>query len=272
MTQRKEFVFRALTAILTALLSVTAHQASAVVRTVTDPGDDPVNWMNHPGMLRTVVNNCQDKDEIEFADTARTVYLRADICFSPGKTVTITGPATIATEQYRTGTRYFVVPKGATVVMKDLTLSGASPSIGSGGAVFNAGTLIMDGCTITNSQCRDDGGAVYADEGSVTTLTNCVISGNKLLNVGDSGGGIRLYKGTLTMTGCTVKNNTGALYGGGVNLWGTATLTNCIIESNATYPYGSGGGVNSYGTLTMSGSAVRNNSCGQLGGGVCFTG
>jgi len=264
--------FRVLLAALTILLSAPAHQAHAVVRIVTDPGDDLANWPEKTGMFRTVVYDCQNGDEIQFADTAKTVYLRADVCFSPGKTVTITGPATIATAQYNSGTRYFVVPKGATVVMKSLVLSGAFPASAAGGAVRNEGTLTMEGCTIKDGQSWSNGGAIDAAEGSVTTLTNCVISGNKLLSLGYSGGGVHVYKGTLTMTGCSVTNNTGAYYGGGVCFSGTATLTKCIIESNTTYSHGSGGGIDGSGTLTMSGGAVRNNSCGHLGGGLRFTG
>ena len=278
MTRNDGFAFRvlpalAVPALLAALLLfVPAHPAHAVVRTVTDPGDDLANWPDKAGMFRTVIYDCQDGDEIRFADTAKTVYLRADVCFTPGRTVTITGPATITTAQYYSGTRYFIVPKGATVVMKSLVLSGAFPTSGSGGAVRNEGTLTMTGCAIQDGQCRGNGGAIDAGEGSATMLTNCVISGNKLLNYGCSGGGIHVYKGTLTMTGCSVTNNTGAFFGGGVDFLGTATLTNCIIESNTAYSYGSGGGVYGGGILTMSGGAVRNNSCGLLGGGLCFTG
>ena len=272
MKWHKELKFLAPVAMLTALLSIPTHPAFAVVRTVTDPGDDLANWPEKTGMFRTVVYDCQNGDEIRFADAAKTVYLRADICFSPGKTVTLTGPATIATAQNNSGTRYFVVPKGATVVMKSLVLSGAFPASAAGGAVRNEGTLTMEGCTIKDSQSWSNGGAIDAGEGSVTTLTNCVISGNKLLSLGYSGGGICVYKGALTMTGCSVTNNTGAYYGGGVCFSGTATLTKCIIESNATYSHGSGGGVDGSGTLIMSGGAVRKNSCGYLGGGLRFTG
>jgi hypothetical protein len=104
-------VFRVLLAVMTLLLFVPAHEAFAVVRTVTDPGDDLANWPSKTGMLRTVIYDSQDGDEIRFADAAKTVYLRADICFTPGRTVTITGPATITTAQYYSGTRYFIVPK-----------------------------------------------------------------------------------------------------------------------------------------------------------------
>jgi hypothetical protein len=71
--------------------------------------------------------------------------------------------------------------------MKSLTLSGGFPSSGSGGSVINQGTLTMEGCMIKDGQCRGNGGAIDAGEGSVTTLTNCVISGNTLLNFGCSG-------------------------------------------------------------------------------------
>lgn len=215
MTRRKEFTFLVLMAILAVLLFVPMREAFAAVWIVTDPLDEQAYWLQTPGMFRTIFNNCQDGDEIRFADTAQTVYLRQDLCFTPGKTVTITGPATITTSPYHLGTSFFLIPKDATAVMKNITLSGAFRYDGSGGAVNNGGTLIMEGCTIKDGQCHGSGGAIYASEGSATTLTNCVISGNKLLNVGYSGGGIHVYKGTLAMTGCTVKNNTGALRGGG---------------------------------------------------------
>ena len=84
MARTTRFAFRVLLAIMTILLSVPAHQAHAVVRTVTDPGDDLADWPSKTGMFRTVVYDCQNGDEIQFADTAKTVYLRADVCFSPG--------------------------------------------------------------------------------------------------------------------------------------------------------------------------------------------
>ena len=273
MTRNDSFAFRFLPALalLAALLPfVPAHPACAEVLTVTDPDDDPTNWAYKTGMFRTIANNCRDGDEIRFADGARTVSLRAAVSISSGKTVTIAGPATI-TAQY-SGSRLFVIPAGSTAVMRELTLSNAFPSGGSGGAVDNAGTLIMDRCVIQNNRCRGDGGAIAADDGSVTTLTDCVISGNTLLNSSYSGGGVYVSNGTLTMTGCTVKNNTGALFDGGVAFSGTVTLTNCAVESNTTDSYGDGGGVHGRGTLTMSGGAVRNNACGYLGGGLCFTG
>ena len=273
MTRNDRFAFRVLPALalLAALLPfVPAHPARAEVLTVTDPGDDPTNWSYKTGMFRTIVNNCRDGDEIRFADGARTVSLRAAVSISSGKTVTIAGPATI-TAQY-SGSRLFVIPGGSTAVMRDLTLSGAFPSGGYGGAVDNAGTLTMERCVLQNNRCRGNGGAIAADDGSATTLTDCVISGNTLLNASYSGGGVYVSNGTLTMTGCTVKNNTGALFGGGVAFSGTATLTNCVVESNTTDSYGDGGGVHGGGTLTMSGGAVRNNVCGYLGGGLCLTG
>ena len=135
MTRNDRFAFRFLPALalFAALLPfVPAHPARAEVLTVTDPGDDPTNWAYKTGMFRTIVNNCRDGDEIRFADGAQTISLRGAVSISSGKTVTIAGPATI-TAQY-SGSRLFVIPGGATAVMKDLTLSGAFPSGGSGGA------------------------------------------------------------------------------------------------------------------------------------------
>ena len=73
MARNDGLVFRVLLAVMTLLLSVPAHQAGAVVRTVTDSGDDLANWPDKAGMLRTVIYDCQDGDEIRCAEAAKTV-------------------------------------------------------------------------------------------------------------------------------------------------------------------------------------------------------
>jgi predicted outer membrane repeat protein len=94
------------------------------------------------------------------------------------------------------------------------------------------------------------------------------------------GGGI-LNFGTLTLSGCTVSNNSvGFLansavhYGGGIYNAGTLTITNSTVSGNsAGYgtlfdSIGSGGGIYNVGTLTVTGSTLSGNSATYQGGGI----
>ena len=88
---------------------------------------------------------------------------------------------------------------------------------------------------------------------------------------GASGGGIHHNtKGTLTLTGSTVSNNSANLGGGGIRIHGaTASLTNSTISNNAAFG-GEGGGILNSGAvvaLTILNSTVSANTAAFGGGG-----
>ena len=86
------------------------------------------------------------------------------------------------------------------------------------------------------------------------------------------GGGI-LNFGTLTISGCTLSNNSSCsldsqLMGGGIHNAGTLTVTGCTLSNNSTM-YGYGGAIYNAGTLTVSGGSLSNNSTfAGYGGGI----
>jgi predicted outer membrane repeat protein len=124
-------------------------------------------------------------------------------------------------------------------------------STGAGGAIYNAGSL-----TITNSTLASNstglqynhggaGGAIF-DAGNLT-VTNCNLTANSAT---DGGGIYSDYRTTTTVTGTTLSNNT-AYAGGAIYNDGTMTLSGDTVTGNSA---AGGGGIDDskYGHLTIS--------------------
>jgi hypothetical protein len=128
------------------------------------------------------------------------------------------------------------------------------------------------GLTITNWY----GSAVNLEaysQASTMRLVDCVIVGNR----NSQGGGVRIYRGTLTASNCVIRGNesTSTSYsGGGVNfLSGYANggaLFNCEISGNIAA--GWGGGVMAGNPITVRNCTISNNVGGAYGGGIASLG
>jgi hypothetical protein len=103
-----------------------------------------------------------------------------------------------------------------------------------GGGINNSGNLALFRCTVNGNQLRPgvlaaaSGGGVTAMASSVTTITDCTITGNS----STTGGGVQTLGGSLSLAGCTVAQNTG----GGIALSGGAPavgLQNTIVAGNS---------------------------------------
>ena len=158
-----------------------------------------------------------------------------------------------------------------------LTLNSCSTANNSGqygGGIFNDhGTLSLSNCTLSGNSSSAGGGGLYNDGNSSpasATLTNCTISGNSTaFNI--YGGGIyndgtQNGNGALTLTGCTVSDNS-ANYGGGIynsGSGGTATLnvTGSTFDGNnavnGTFA-GIGGAITNGGTASCSACIFTDN-------------
>jgi predicted outer membrane repeat protein len=213
---------------------------------VTVQGDQE-GW---PGTLRWWLERVNDSDVIVFSSRVNSVELsRGELVIN--KNITLAGPMTIIQRDYG---RVFNIASGTTVTLENLTLSrGNTP--GNGGGIFNAGTLTMKGCTVTESTTAIPGPG--------------------------SGGGI-WNEGTLTMENCVVMGNACAVNGGGVASKGGLTLTNCVFSRNrivtsAEYGSGYGGGVHiaaddSTKPLTATNCTFSGNQAALDGGGLCVEG
>ncbi|MCR5184721.1 MAG: Cna B-type domain-containing protein [Bacilli bacterium] len=83
-----------------------------------------------------------------------------------------------------------------------------------GGGIYVAGTLIMDGGTITDNKSYRDGGGIYVASTGSAEISNVNIIGNQTFS-NYWGGGI-FNKGTLTIDNCTFIDNVASQNGGAI--------------------------------------------------------
>jgi hypothetical protein len=126
----------------------------------------------------------------------------------------------------------------------------AANSAEDGGAIANIDSvLIATGLSVLNNSAGAGGGIFNANNNSLLTLDNSILSGNLATNFG--GGLINTNGGIATIDNCTVSSNAcPADQGGGIDDWSTITLNNCTVSGSP-----SGGGF-----VNTGGSAVCNNS------------
>jgi hypothetical protein len=155
---------------------------------------------------------------------------------------------------------------------------------GAGGAIYNTGSVTLNGATIGNNTAGDGGaGGAGAQAAAGTNGGNGGAAG--------TGGGIENAGGTLTVTSSTIRGNTagngagggnggsgtttnggnggnGGVAGAGGGIWtdgGSLSVTNVTLASNAAGGGGAGGGG---GPGTTTGGDGGNGGAGGNGGGV----
>lgn len=100
-----------------------------------------------------------------------------------------------------------------------------------------AGTVILEGLTITNG-CAEKGGGVYISSAANVKLENCIIAENNA----DTGGGLYGNPGSSgTISHCRFTNNKALGSGGGAIAEFAGTVENCVVSCNLSK--GSGGGL-----------------------------
>lgn len=131
---------------------------------------------------------------------------------------------------------------------------------------------IIDGFTLTKGSGTNTGsgffygGGVFCDNPSFL-INNCKIIDNSARE----GGGI-FSLGSISITNCTISNNTATSYnGGGVNFFGGApVISNCLITNNKAV--GNGGGIacpNGSPRPVITGCNISKNTA-RNGGGIYF--
>ena len=183
----------------------------------------------------------------------KNVKLMNDIVCTAEIEITSDGALTIDGNGKKLSTtseiRAFMVGSSATVAFKDLTLTGFVS--GGGPAINNSGTIVLDGCTISNCHVNNSngGGAIENKDGKLYAI-NTTFSGNYS---GEIGGAINNYMGSLYMSGCTFTNNyttkSNAYFGGaiGINKGSEVRLINCAFSGNK---YGTNTGTNDIGVYS----------------------
>lgn len=288
-----------------------AFPADFVVNSVGDqmdftPGD---------GICETILGECTLRAAIEEANVlGRTAII--DIGLRPrtisvqGGQLDITGDifldGTGSTLDAAAASRIFDVADGASLTVRNLTLTGGMVTDDSGGAIRNAGTLRMRRSSITNSHATGagaSGGGIFNSDGLVD-ISDTVISGSSATRAGGAieanagitlivdsemsgndagaapgnGGALHLTgQGVVTVIDSTIVRNVAASEGGG--LWnsstGVMTVDGCTLRSNdangMSADHGGGGLFNDGGFMTVRATIVRDNEAlmgSGSGGGV----
>jgi len=136
-------------------------------------------------------------------------------------------------------------------ISRDITLIGAGDGTGTRDTILQGGAA----------------GTVVFSNAQHVTLRGLRITGG--LGGGSIGGGIHNTSPNLTMTGCTVAQNTAGI-GGGIFNSGNADLHNCTISSNAAS--NGGGGICNVGTVSLTDCLLDGNgSNSNPGGGIYNT-
>jgi len=149
--------------------------------------------------------------------------------------------------------RLFNVTASGSLTLQNLTIRNFNAGGGNGGAILSAGTVTLDGVTLTSNSARFAGGI---HSSGTLTITGSTLSSNSSQ---EDAGAIYLDNGSLTMTDSTVQANS-ARYGGGVYMNnGTVSLTNVTFRANTANEQGAGL-FQRRGTVTVSGGTFDANS------------
>jgi len=143
---------------------------------------------------------------------------------------------------------------------------------GSGGGIFNDGTLNVNGAQVNNNSAGRAGGGIHHRNGTAVIFNFSQINGNVISNTSTlpaQGGGV-WNNATLVITSSSVNSNTvatsgfGAAGGGIYNQSATALhITGTQVNSNTVTGLSSaGGGVYNdfYGTMYITNSSVNSNT------------
>ena len=171
-------------------------------------------------------------------DAGNDVRLTSNISFtsaitiSGSKKITINGNGKTLSGP---STRAFTINSGNTLAIKNATLNNFDLNAG-GGAIRNNGTLVLDGCTVSNNHTdgSNQGGGAIENQGTLYA-SNTTFSGNYSSEIG---GAINNYMGKLYLSDCTFINNyttsSNAKFGGAIgnNSSNTVVIVNCTFSGN----------------------------------------
>ncbi len=207
-----------------------------------------------------------------------------DLNLDGAGSVTVVGAGVGATviDAAGLGDRVLSVARGARLVLRDLSLTGGRAPAGaagasgagclagaagadaglqgSGGGIFNAGTLVLDEVAVRGN-AAGAGGVGAGATGAGATGAGC--GGG---DGGQGGGGGGIYNsGRLSLTGSTVSRNSAGAGGDGGS--GAANPVGAQGAGGSGGPGGSGGGIDNVGTLEVTASTIAGNHGGAGGRG-----
>jgi CSLREA domain-containing protein len=259
------------------LAAVSAQADTLTVNSTADDGNGACTPTKCT--LRDAFLNLHDAiptEQISFSLPANSTIVLTGGTLPLNHNVVITGPGasslTIARSSTAAHFRILDIAAGRIVDISGVTISNGVDDLGeSAGAIHNAGTLSLTGCTISGNVGNTEGGAIFnsgtlnvnsstisgntgargggvcnSGDAAVATITNSTISGNSA----PTGGGIEngsFRASKLTINNCTISGNTAASTGGAIFNTSTdatvgVTIANSTISGNTTTAANSNGG------------------------------
>ena len=243
-----------------ALVPICLHAATIRVTSVADSG---------PGTLRQALANSADGDTIDATGVSGTILLTSgELVVDKSVIILGPGPADLAVDGGHASRVFRITPHNI------VTISG----------------LTITNGRVTGSLAQASGGGIYNDR-STLTVSNCVLSGNSAIAVGDEsdvyGGGIFNDGGfqgqagaTLTVVRSTLSGNSAVFdattvsdaWGGGIgNLGCGGSVALTVIDSTLSgNSSGHGGGISTFcnTTLTIANSTFSGNAAVGAGGSI----
>jgi predicted outer membrane repeat protein len=219
------------------------------------------------GSLRSVLANACGGSRITFASGVRGAINLTSGEMLINRDVVIAGPGANLLSVQRSaaaGTPAFRIFNAnfpaVIAVISGLTI--ANGSGGNGGALYNAGTVTIDACTISgNTETGAIGGGIY-NTGGTLTISNSTISGNSASisggihntnNIGNA------TSGKLAVFNTTISGNSASVSGGAISSLGNVTIINSTIAGNSAGFQGGGGIDNGGGTVSTRNTIVALN-------------
>ena len=143
--------------------------------------------------------------------------------------------------------RIFKVRAGSEVHISDLTIMDGLADRGAG--ILNAGTLVIDRCTLSSNIAHSQGGGIF-NEGEVV-MSCCTLSDNSADTFGEGGGIYNESGGDLSITNSTLSGNYADANGGGIyNYNSSPIMTNCTLHANSANNAGGGNYSNNSSPIT----------------------
>ncbi|MBE7494575.1 MAG: hypothetical protein HS117_06495 [Verrucomicrobiaceae bacterium] len=221
-----------------------------------------------PGSLRQIIADAAlspGADTITFASglSGQIITLGSEIVIADTAALTVDAsslPGGLSlTDTGNVDHRLLSTSTATHLTLCGLTLAGGGGAFGDGGgSIYNQGNLTLTNCTISGSTAGGYGGAIFNSnptQTAVLSLTGCTLANNSGL-----AGGAIFNDSSLALTNCTLSGNSVSDEGGGIfnSGSGTLTLTQSTLSGNSARL---GGGIYSFGgTVTLTRSIVAGNT------------
>jgi hypothetical protein len=227
-----------------------------------------------PGSLRNALAAASDGDTIDATGVSGTILLTSGE-LQINHNVTINGPGAenLAVNGNATSRVFENFASDATISGFTIT-NGFTTDADGGGGILNHRGLKLSGTSILSNNtgncgpfCFGSGGGINSNSGGTLTVTNCTISDNSTgLTFLSRGGGMYLAGGgKATVTDSTISGNTAGFGGGISSSLHMLTVTNSTISDNSAE---FGGGIDGSGMAIVTNSAISGNTATIVGGGV----